>query len=117
MLKHEKATNNTEQSLSGSSFAEAAIKKSNKDASINALNVDEAVMLFKTQTCPNCRIAGMMLDKAGIQYKELDADENPELVEKYNIMQAPTLIVCSGDVIQKLNGVSDIKGWLGERIS
>ncbi len=117
VLKHEKATDNTEQSLSGSSFAEAAIKKSNKDASINALNVDEAVMLFKTQTCPNCRIAGMMLDKAGIQYKELDADENPELVEKYNIMQAPTLIIQSKDAFQKLNGVSDIKGWLGERIS
>ena len=117
VLKHEKAISNSEQIQSGSSFAEAAIKKSNKDASINALNVDEAVMLFKTQTCPNCMIAGMMLDKAGIQYKELDADENPELVEKYNIMQAPTLIVCSGDVIQKLNGVSDIKGWLGERIS
>ncbi|SCX98834.1 ribonucleoside triphosphate reductase [Butyrivibrio sp. INlla14] len=117
VLKHEKAISNSEQIQSGSSFAEAAIKKSNKDASINALNVDEAVMLFKTQTCPNCRIAGMMLDKAGIQYKELDADENPELVEKYNIMQAPTLIIQSKDAFQKLNGVSDIKGWLGERIS
>ena len=58
-----------------------------------------------------------MLDKAGVNYKVLDADENPELVEKYNVMQAPTLIVQNEEGFQKLNGVSDIKGWLGERIS
>ena len=74
-------------------------------------------MLFKTQTCPNCKIAGMMLDKAGVSYRVLDADENPELVEKYKVMQAPTLIIPGEDGFQKLNGVSDIKGWLGERIS
>ena len=39
------------------------------------------------------------------------------VVEKYNIMQAPTLIIQSKDAFQRLNGVSDIKGWLGERIS
>ena len=101
----------------GASFAEAAVKKSNKDSSSNALNVDDAIMLFKTQTCPNCKIAGMMLDKAGVNYRVLDAEENPELVEKYNIMQAPTLIIPGKDGFRKLNGVSDIKGWLGERIS
>ncbi|WP_026662207.1 ribonucleoside triphosphate reductase [Butyrivibrio proteoclasticus] len=101
----------------GTSFVEAAVKKSNKDSSSNALNVDDAIMLFKTQTCPNCKIAGMMLDKAGVNYRVLDAEENPELVEKYNIMQAPTLIIPGEDGFRKLNGVSDIKGWLGERIS
>ena len=59
----------------------------------------------------------MMLDKAGINYKVLDADENPGLVEKYNIMQAPTLIVRDDEGYRKLNGVSDIKGWLNMRIS
>ena len=101
----------------GTSFVEAAVKKSNKDSNSNALNVDDAIMLFKTQTCPNCKIAGMMLDKAGVNYRVLDAEENPELVEKYNIMQAPTLIIPGEDGFRKLNGVSDIKGWLGERIS
>ena len=70
------------------------------------------VMLFKTQTCPNCKIAGSLLDKAGIDYKILDANENPDLVEKFGIMQAPTLVVTSGDSFEKIPGVSDIKNWI-----
>ena len=69
-------------------------------------------MLFKTQTCPNCKIAGAMLDKAGVVYKTLDANENPELVEKFGIMQAPTLVIASEDGFTKLHGVSDIKEWI-----
>ncbi len=69
-------------------------------------------MLFKTQTCPNCKIAGALLDKAGVQYKVLDANENPDLVEKFGIMQAPTLVISKGEGYEKLLGVSDIKSWI-----
>ena len=98
-------------------FTDAVVKRSNTDSSESADNLTtEAVMLFKTATCPNCKIAGAMLDKAGISYKIMDAEENPELVQKYGIMQAPTLIVASGDEYQKYNGVSDIKSWIGEKV-
>jgi ribonucleoside-triphosphate reductase len=100
------------------SFAEAAVKKSNSDSSNSASNLNEGtVMLFKTTTCPNCRIAGSMLDQAGVIYKTLDANENPELVEKFGIMQAPTLVVKSGDSFQKILGVSDIKSWISSQVS
>ncbi len=72
----------------------------------------KSVMLFKTPTCPNCKAAMAMLDKAGVQYTVLNADEERELVMKYGIRQAPTLVVVDGDKFETFRGVSDIKGWL-----
>jgi len=95
------------------SFVEAAVKKSNTESSNSGANVTgSTVMLFKTTTCPNCKIAGSLLDKAGVIYKTLDANEHPELVEKFGIMQAPTLVIQEGDAFQKILGVSDIKSWI-----
>ncbi|MBQ8031192.1 MAG: ribonucleoside triphosphate reductase, partial [Butyrivibrio sp.] len=94
-------------------FVEAAVKKSNTESSNSGSNVTGGtVMLFKTTTCPNCKIAGSLLDKAGVVYKTLDANEHPELVEKFGIMQAPTLVIQEGDGFQKVLGVSDIKSWI-----
>ncbi len=90
-------------------FNESAVKRSNKSADENAENV---AMLFKTTTCPNCAIAGDMLNDAGIEYKTVDANENPDLAEEYGIMQAPTLVIFDNNGCNKLNGVSNIKEWL-----
>ena len=73
------------------------------------------VMLFKTPTCPNCKVACAMLDQANVDYVTIDATQEPDLAEKFDIMQAPTLIVQDGDTFQKFRGVSDIKGWLMNR--
>ena len=70
------------------------------------------IMLFKTPTCPNCKVACAMLDQANVDYVTIDATQEPDLAEKFDIMQAPTLIVQDGDTFQKFRGVSDIKGWL-----
>ena len=48
--------------------------------------------LVATHTCPNCHFAAAQLNKAGIEYTMLYAEENRELIEKYNLMQAPTLL-------------------------
>ena len=70
------------------------------------------IYLFKTPTCPNCKAAAALLDKAGIQYTALNADENKELVEAFGVKQAPTLVLKTGETFEKYRGVSDIKGWL-----
>ena len=69
-------------------------------------------LLFKTPSCPNCKAAGAILDKAGIEYEPLNANEERELVKKFGIKQAPTLVLVNGDSFEKYRGVSDIKGWL-----
>ena len=73
---------------------------------------NSSILLFKTPTCPNCKAAAALLDKAGVDYTVLNANEERELVEKYGIKQAPTLVVNEGGSFEKYRGVSDIKGWL-----
>ena len=103
----------TEQDTSGLTDATAAKEDKNAEAEIDAADTGaEQVLLFKTLTCPNCKVAGAMLDQADIKYTTLNAEDVPELVEQYSIMQAPTLIIRRGDSFEKYRGVSDIKGWL-----
>lgn len=53
-------------------------------------------LLFATATCPNCRMACHYLDKAGVIYKKILAEENAELVSAYGIKQAPTMVMPDG---------------------
>ena len=76
------------------------------------INNEEQILLFKTPTCPNCKAATAILDKAGIIYNSINANEEPDLVKKYEIKQAPTLVLTNKDGFKKYRGVSEIKGWL-----
>ena len=59
--------------------------------------------------------AERFLQKAGVIYEKRLANENPELVAKYGITQAPTLVVISGDSFEKIPNLSNIKAFT-ERI-
>ena len=80
--------------------------------SCTACGVADGVYLFKTATCPNCKIAISLLDKAGVAYTALLANDNKELVEAFGVKQAPTLVVVSNGSFEKYTGVSDIKKYL-----
>ena len=66
--------------------------------------------LFTTKTCPNCRLAKEMLKGEAVQI--IDAEENPELVKKYGIMQAPTLVVVDGTRTKKYVNASNIRKYV-----
>lgn len=68
--------------------------------------------LFATKTCPNCRVADRILSDAGISYEKIDAEEQAELSRIYHIMQAPTLVVVSGDEAETYCNVSDITQYV-----
>lgn len=68
-------------------------------------------LLFTTKTCPNCRVAMNSLEKADISYEVVDAEEHMDLVEKYGIMQAPTLIIVKDGQVTKLANASNIKKY------
>jgi len=72
----------------------------------------DGIYLFTTATCPNCKIACALLDKEGVAYTKLLANENKEAVDALEIKQAPTLVAKEGGLIQKYAGVSDIKKFL-----
>ena len=75
-------------------------------------NLSDEILLFTTATCPNCKIASSLLDKAGVSYKKLLANENKELAEQFEIKQAPTLVSIENGSVSKYAGVSDIKKYL-----
>ena len=87
------------------------------ECNCSAAKAEEAVLadgsyLFVSATCPNCKIAHTMLDKAGYQYKELLATENAELANSLGVKQAPTLVVVADGKIEKYAGVGAIKAIL-----
>ena len=75
--------------------------------------IENAVYLFATATCPNCKIASAFLDKAGVVYEKLYANDKPQLAAHYGIKQAPTLVVINNGEVAKYAGVSEIKKYLG----
>ncbi|MBQ4332421.1 MAG: ribonucleoside triphosphate reductase, partial [Clostridia bacterium] len=72
----------------------------------------DGVYLFATATCPNCKIAMPMLDKAGVAYTKILAEENVALTESLGIKQAPTLVVAADGAVDKYVGVADIKKYI-----
>lgn len=69
--------------------------------------------LFTTKTCPNCRSAKEFLK--GWDYQVVDAEERPELAEKFGIMQAPTLVIVRDGIIQKFANASNIRRFVEQK--
>lgn len=67
-------------------------------------------LLFTTKTCPNCKVAKQFLmgDDTIVM---VDAEENSDLAEKYNIRTAPTLIVIADEDYNKYSGLAGIKAF------
>ena len=70
------------------------------------------MMLFTTKTCPNCKMAKMLLEKAGIKYKMVDAEDEKETTLKYGVKKAPTLLVPNDDSFDRYENASEIKGFI-----
>ncbi|MDO5134505.1 MAG: anaerobic ribonucleoside-triphosphate reductase, partial [Eubacteriales bacterium] len=68
--------------------------------------------LFTTSSCPNCRAAKKMLE--GEDLEIIEAEKHPDLVEKYGIMQAPTLVVTGKEGVQKYVNASNIRKYADE---
>ena len=83
----------------------------NNEDCYTVVSEDNEMLLFTTKTCPNCRIAKAALDKAGMKYKVVDAEENPELCRKFNIQQAPTLVSFTDGVATVITNASQIRSF------
>ncbi len=84
-----------------------------KENDIEIKPVHSMKYLFTTKTCPNCKIAKQMLKNE--TYQVIDAEENQELVSKYGIMQAPTLVVIEDGKMKKYVNASNIKRYIDRK--
>ena len=78
----------------------------------DAPDYDDKYYLFATKTCPNCKVAAAMLEKAGIPYEKLYVDENEARAKELGLKQAPTLVIVNGDTNIKFAGVPAIRKYL-----
>ncbi len=72
----------------------------------------DKIYLFATQTCPNCKVAASLLEKAGVSYEKLYVNENEDMAKKLELRQAPTLVIMNGESATKFAGVPAIKKYL-----
>ena len=86
------------------------IDSEKEEVEVNADAAKNIKYLFTTKTCPNCKMAKEILRDT--EYIMIDAEENVELVEKYGIMQAPTLVVIENGAAKKYVNVSNIKKYV-----
>ena len=70
------------------------------------------LLLFTTKTCPNCKMAKAMLQKAGIAYTSVDAQDEKEVTLSYGVKKAPTLLVPNGDGFDVYDNASEIKKFI-----
>ncbi len=89
-----------------------------KDPEASTVNIcdtctlTDGVYLFASSTCPNCKIAMSLLDKADVAYTKLLAEENVALFESLGVRVAPTLVVVSGGSIDKYPTVPNVKAYI-----
>lgn len=92
-------------------------EKSCCDVKTNGKTVGEAdvlttPVLFTRNGCPNCKTSKMMLDKAGIKYNVVNAEEDKETTLKYGVKKAPTLLVPDGDKVRAFDNASEIRKYI-----
>ena len=67
-----------------------------KESSSGKVDLADGVYLFKTPTCAKCKVAIPKLQAAGIDYTEINANENQDLALALNVKTAPSLVVVKG---------------------
>ena len=75
----------------------------------------DKILLFSTKTCPNCKMSKMLLDKAGVEYTVVDAEDNAELTNKLGVKKAPTLLVPTKNGVEVYDNASEIKRYIEGR--
>jgi anaerobic ribonucleoside-triphosphate reductase len=93
--------------------------KANKDMeekseTVEKKELEDGIILFGKKTCPNCKTAESILNKASVEYKKIDAEEKVELAQEFGIKSAPTLVIITNGQVEKISNVSNIKKYVSE---
>ena len=71
------------------------------------------IVLYKSATCPQCKVAKVKLDQKGISYTEMYVEDmSAALLEDAGIKGIPTLVVEDEIATIKLTTLRDISNWI-----
>ena len=71
-------------------------------------------MLFTTHTCPKCKVVKAMFDEQSFDYDMIYADDQPELAQKLDIVNVPTLVIPTTDGVNKYTDVPAIRQYMND---
>ena len=80
-----------------------------------SITFEKEITLLATKTCPKCKQVAMMLEQKGTDFAKIYAEDNPELMEKLNATQAPTLVVAKEGGTLLYSGIADVTNYLREK--
>ena len=92
--------------------AQASTEAPKATVASQATDMGKMAMLFTTKTCPNCKMAKSILDGDHYSYKVVDAEIEVDLTKKFDVKQAPTLVVFEGNHVELIQNVSNIKKFV-----
>ncbi len=73
------------------------------------------VILFATKTCPKCKISAQLLEKEGIAYEKIYHEDQPDFAKKYDLRQAPTILLLNGTKAVAYSDITGVKQFIAER--
>ena len=103
-----------EYDVANSKFTPKAGACECKKESVQTVELDGPV-LFTRNGCPNCKTSKMMLDKAGIKYAVINAEEDKDTTLKFGVKKAPTLLVPNGNGYDAYDNASEIRKYIESR--
>ena len=71
-------------------------------------------MLFTTHTCPKCKVVKAMFDEQSFDYDLIYADDQPELAQKLEIVNVPTLAIPTTDGVNKYTDIPAIRQYMND---
>ncbi len=98
-------------------------KIKNNDMS-KILEADKAVIDFSAVWCGPCKMIAPIVDQldeemTDVSFFNVDVDENPELAQKFSVMNIPSLFVVEkGEVVNRTVGFQpkeQLKAWIEEK--
>lgn len=101
-----------EYNISTSKFTAKEVDACACDSKPKAAVELDGPVLFTRNGCPNCKTSKMMLDKAGIKYSVINAEEDKETTLKFGVKKAPTLLVPEGSGFKAYDNASEIRKYI-----
>ena len=83
--KSQEYKNRTVYDITHSHLKKKAARSAGKVSTVlPEVQEEDGILLFTTNTCPNCKIAKQMLE--GMDYQIVDAEQHPDLVSKLSLI-------------------------------
>ena len=100
---------------SGCDCVNAGAKVDLDKVDLASIDNDEfKLTLCATKTCPKCAMVSILLDRAGLKYEKIYAEDMPEFFKEKGIKEAPTLLVERKDGAELIPNPSNIKKFIEE---